>query len=292
MKKYFLSGIFLGLAIPHSLSNYHFDVWSFHLLKPYQLFYHLKKESYKKDMGLDYSDYVNHISNIAKSFINFAHFYLIAYRRAIIQEKQNLTFNLIERFEFVRETIDNFDFVQTNLKKIEIEEVNNSVGSYAYMKKLEQEAKVKNKSVDDFNIENIQLIKEMAEDEYEKYLLENAIQKKEDYDKSLTPQFKLMKETNRLKLIEQYQDSLRKFKSEQMGDDLDIKARDVVNNATNIINRKINQEEIDNKKKIFEKGQLNVKEKTDQSKKYPTIKSIEGDLDSLKKLFGETKEIK
>lgn len=292
MKKYFLSSIFLGLAIPQCLSNYHFDIWSLYLLKPYQNFYQLKKECYKKDIGLEYNDYTNHILNVTKSLGKFVHFYLIEYRRIITQEKQNMTFNLIERFEFVKETIDNFDYVESNLKKIKIEEVNSSPGSYANMKKLENETKINNKSADDYNIENIQLIKEMAEDEYEKYLLENAIQKKEDYDKSLTPQFKLQKETNRLKLIEQYHDSLRKFKSEQMGDDLQNKARDVVNSATDIINRKIGQEEIENRKKIYEKGQLKVQEKTDLSKKYPTIKSIEGDLDSLKQLFGEKKEIK
>jgi hypothetical protein len=292
MKKYFLSGIVLGLTIPQCLSNFHFDVWSLYLLKPYQNFFRLKREMYKKDQGLDYNDYANHIIDIAKSYYNFIHFYIIGQRRMIRQEKQNLTFNLIEKFEFIRETIDNFDFVQSNLEKIKAEQVNSAPGSYAYMKKLEQEAKIKNKSVDDYSIENIELIKEMAEDEYEKYLLENAIQKKEDYDKSLTPQIKLQKEANRLKLIEQYQDSQRKFKSEQMGDDLQKKAKDVKNAATQIINRKIGEEEIENRKKIYEKNQLKVQEKADLSKKYPSIKSIDGELDVLKQLFGEKKEVK
>jgi hypothetical protein len=289
MRKYLISGLTLGVAIPHYLSNYHFEIMQSCLYQPHVQFYKIKKEHYKLDKALDHTNYLNYILDITKSFYQFIHFFTIGERREFRKMKQKMSFDLIENFEFVRETLDNFDFVIENMRKLEEESLKNQPGSYAFFQQLEEEAKQRNKTADDYSIENIQIIKEMAEDDYEKYLLENSVMRKEDYDKSLTPEFKLQKEANRLRMIEQYQDAQRKFKSEQMGDDLQAKQIEFRQRTGQLALEKSKDEEMKTEQQVKERKELNIKEKPDLSKKYPTVKSVEPDIEALKQLFGTKK---
>ena len=286
---YLIPGAILGVGISQYISDTNFDIMYSYLIRPHAQFRLNKKHKYAADNGMDPQDYINYIKDTTYSFYNLIHWYTIGERASIRKYKRELCFDLIEKFEFVKETVENFDYVIGNIIEVVREDaiIEPKEGSYAFYAQLEREMKIKNKTQDEFSIENIQMIKEMTSDDYEKYLIDNSIVSKEDYLKSLTPEFRLSKETNKMRMIEQYHDRVLKYKNEKMGDDLDSKRLEVRNKATEVMNKT----HLDDEEALIrlkeEKNQRKIKEIPDITKKYPSIKNVDGEIETLKQLFGE-----
>jgi adenylate kinase len=73
------------------------------------------------------------------------------------------------------------DYVVQNLTREVIKE---KILSNEQQEILEKKIKDENKSPDEFNLENIMQIQEMSSDDYEKYLLSQSVESKENYMKN------------------------------------------------------------------------------------------------------------
>jgi hypothetical protein len=288
MKSLFL-GSLIGLGFTQYISDANHDTFYQFLLKPHVDFRRTIKVYHSHDKCLQPVDYVNYLKDSTLSFLHF--FYYYGYEKGKLERKykRELCFNLIENFEFVRETIDNFQYVVENINKLAEERDNDETveGSSAHMAKLEREMKERFKSADESNLENMEAIKSLTKDEFEMYQLKNAVMNKEDYYSSLAPEFRLSKEVNKLRLIEMYQDTIRNYKNKLLGDDLSNRKTEMINKTNDFVNNKLFTREKEDRESLHELNQRKIKEIPELSKKYPTVKNIEKEIETLKSMFGD-----
>jgi len=288
MVYYYIAGVSLGVVLPHYLTESQFKIAKTCLLGPYYAFKELKKEKLKIDMAMDPSDYIKYIKLTSKGILNIIYYFAVEERNFFKLSKQNAVFSLIENFEFVKETIQNFDYIKDNLNKVNNEIMKEAVvfGSYKHLALLEEETKAKFFSPEEQSLNHIQKLEGMVSDDYEKYLIKNAITSKKDYYRSLTPEFRLQKEQNKLDLISQYHESIGEFNRQKMGDDLFDKTSLIRNQLNRLAQNKLNEEQENTEQKIQDQKQRKVKEIEPLSKKYPTIKNVEKEIETLKEIFG------
>jgi hypothetical protein len=282
MLKYFILGSCLGIALPQYVSNHNYHYLYFGLYKPHKDFFNLKKNYFKNDKGISEKDYVHYIKNIFVSFIRMVHYFLIDSRKEFLEKKQKNCFKLIENFEFVKETIENMDYVVENVTRQVIKE---KILSKEQQEILEKKIKEENKTPDEFNLEYIKQIEEMSSDDYEKYLLSQSVESKENYMKNINPEFFKEKQVQRLKMFEVYENSMDEYKNSQSFDSV----RDEYMNINHKLRSLTSQKSIDSFKKnpnAKNKEQLEKLEKQLGKEKSHKVKSIEQDLEELKKIFG------
>jgi hypothetical protein len=277
MSLYYISGFAVGILFPHYLSNYHFEILQGSVLRPHLQFFQMRKNKLKSGIEITHEDYLFYLKNTFLSFYNMIHFFIIGEKRLFNLTKQKACFDLISDFEFIKETVDNYDYILENVKEIQNEILNNRL----------IEAKESQKTVEDYNFENIEIIKEMAKDDYEKYLIDNAVMRKDEYYKTLTPEFILQKEQNKLRMAEQYQNAYQEFDDERMGRNL-LDSMKVARLKANELyeKKKVEQDKVKAMKTEEMKSQK-VKVIEPLSKKYPTIKNIDKEIQTLKQIFGE-----
>ena len=282
MLKYFILGSCLGIAIPQYVSNHDYHYLYSGLYKPHKDFYNLKKNYFKNDKGISEKDYVHYIKNIFVSFYRMVHYFLIDSRKEFLEKKQKKCFKLIENFEFVKETIENMDYVVENIAR-EVQKA--KILSDEQKEMLEKKFKEENKTPDEFNLEYIKQIEEMSQDDYEKYLLSQSVESKENYMKNINPEFFKEKQVQRLKMFEAYENSMDEYKNTQSYDSV----RDEFMNINYKLRSVTNEKSIDSLKKkpnAKEKEQLEKLGQQIGKEKGHKVKSIEQDLEELKRIFG------
>jgi hypothetical protein len=286
MLKYFIFGSCLGVAIPQYVSNLNYNYLYYGIYKPHSDFFNLRKTKFKYDYAISEKDYSNYIKSVFGSFYTMAHYFIIGKSQEFLEKKQKKCFKLIETFEFVKETIENMEYVMDNIAKEVIKaQMLKSKGSYQFMPELESRNNLENESADDVNLEYLKQIQDTSSDDYEKYLLSQSVMPKEEYLKSLKPEFFQQKQMNKLKLIEGYNSALTEHNNSQSFDSMRNEFMKIHNKVGDITNEKIIESR---RKKPDQKNQEKLdKIEMEQSKvKSHKVKSIEKEVDELKKIFG------
>lgn len=287
--KNLILGSIIGFGFSQYISDANHDIFYKFLLKPQADFRSNMKTIRAQDKCLEPAGYVNYIKDSAFSFLHFFYYYAYEKRKLDRKYKRELCFELIENFEFVRETIDNFDYVIENINKIAKETDNdeNVEGSSAYKAKIEKEMMERMKSPDENNLENIEAIKALTKDDYEMYQLKNAVMNKDDYYSSLAPEFTLSKEANKLRMIQMYQDTVRSYTNKLLGDDLANRKTEMMNKTNDFVNNKMFTRQKDDMESLHQLNKRKIKEIPELSQKYPTVKNVEKEIETLKSMFGD-----
>jgi hypothetical protein len=272
MLKYFIAGGLGGLLIPQYLSNNNFEYLYQGLYRPHKEFFRLKSDRYKKDESLIVSDYTGYIRGIFSGLYISAHYFLLGQFKEFKETKQKVCFDLIENFEFVRETVQNWDYLNRKIRE-------NMEDEKKYTEELiigvQQEIERLSKSPDEMNLDYIKQIENMTDDEYEKYAITQAIIPKEEYLKNISPDYLLEKSKYRLQIIENFQNSLLDYKNNQ---NFENKRQDIQNKSNEIMNKKGLEEMHPDKPNA---------QKKDKKEKPQKLKNIEKELEDLKGIFGE-----
>lgn len=290
MLKIYLTGLALGIALPQYLSLNDYQVLYQGLYKPHKDFNTLKRNLYKKDISLDEKHYFDYFKNTVNSFIQTVYYFPYGKYREALHQRQKACYKLIQNFEFVKETIENMDYITENLRALEKYQANSTIvpGTYEHLKLIEKQAKSHRVTADDNNLENLERIKAMTKDDYEKYLLDQAIVDKGDYMNSLSPELKVEKEQNKIKLLQSYYDSMKQFKEERQGGDIDEKSTLYRNRMNNLAMNKWHESE---EKRLQKEREHKKQEKKETPKeigefKQSNPKSVEQELQMLKEIFG------
>jgi hypothetical protein len=278
---YLFAGLGIGMLVPQIVSDKNHDIIYSSLALPHDNFKKLKIYLNKNNLQLSYEHYVNYIKNVGYGIFSITSYFLYYKNQIKKFEKQQDTFDMIEDFEFVRESCENLDYIIDKTKKVitkHIEEEN---------KKKEDQERMKIFSEDEENLHNIELIRNLAKDEYEKFLLNDAVMNTLDYYKELSPDFKLAKEKNRRAILEVYYRMVDESQRQKRGEQMLEKAERMRIKAYDIIADKMDKEEITKIEKIKQYNKLDVKEKPDLTKKFPnTVAEVEN-LRDLQEVFGD-----
>jgi hypothetical protein len=281
---YLFAGLGIGMLLPQIVSNENHEIIYSSLILPHVNFKKVKEYLAKNNLQISYEHYINYIKDVGSRMFFFTSYYLYKRREYIKFEKQQKTFDMIEDFEFVRESCENIDFILDESKilfKKQIEEQKNIETKFI------EEQKKKIYSEDDENLNNIELIKNLAKDDYEKYLLKDSVVTSIDYYKELSPDFKVSQEKNRLAILQVYNNMVEDSERRKRGDDLLEKANRIRNKSIEKMEDKIAQEDKEILEKIRNYNKPDVKEKPDITKKFPnTISEVEK-IKELKEVFGD-----
>jgi hypothetical protein len=212
MSLFFIGGFLTGVSIVHNASNDTFWYLYHGLYRPHKEHHIKRRERFSKQLAMTEYHYLYYIEDTIFSFLKMSRYFLFGKRLMIKEKSQDYALKLIDSFEFVNNTIENMDQVMATMKKNEEKII--IEGSYQHLAYLERLSKEQNVNEDDLNLNNIQAIKSMnTDDEYEKYLLENAVMTKEDYNKTLLPGQTLTNNINNYVNAEMYNKSLNAWKN-------------------------------------------------------------------------------
>jgi len=282
MAKYFISGLALGIGLTQYTQEESYSVVYSGLYKPHKNFLSLKRQLKRDDLCFNEADYFNYLKQTFISMKNTIYYFVKGKSDKFKLEKQRNCYRLIEQFEFVKETSDNLDYIVDNIKKIQLEEYAKK-GSYENFKLIESESKQYIKTADDLNMENLQIVKSKTTDSFEKFNLDKAVVDRGEYLRSLSPEFKIQNEVNRMKLLKNYYDSLENFKSTESGVPNQEQMMILKQNANSISSNRVRKNQENN----IKGEKLSVK-KDEEEKIYKRAnpKNIENELKTLRNIFG------
>jgi len=195
-------------------SRYLFFRKSFY--EPHKQFLELKKYKRKNDIAQSHKDIEIYLKSILLNAANYCYYYFYGHKQELIFYKQQNSFELIRNFEFVHETLSDFDNITKSIQH-RIQKENKTIENKLLEKaNLDEELK---KDIDDKNLENIILLQENTKDEFVKFQIQSNIQTKKDYDKSILPEIKLVKQTNKIAIANAIDES-RKLWEERRKENL------------------------------------------------------------------------
>lgn len=185
-------------------NQYQFFRKSFY--EPHRNYLDLKKYKRQKEIAQSYEDVEIYFKSVILNAANFFYYHIYGKKQELIFYKQQNNFDLIRNFEFVHETLSDFNNITKSIqerigkenKKIEEKEMEKN--------NLEEDLQ---KSYDDKNLENIILLQENTKDEFMQFQIQNNIQTKKDYDKSILPEIKLRKQMNKSAIANAFEESKR-----------------------------------------------------------------------------------
>lgn len=275
MSYIFIGGFCLGLTIPSFLKDENYTILYHGIYRPHRMFFTKRRELFKNQQALRPEDYYEYILDSTLSFFNIFYMLLIGKRNNFIFLKQQNCFNLIEEFEFMNETLKNMDYIQESLQK----KSNLFPGSYQHLAILEEGMKkMKVKSVDEINAENILKIKEMSVDPYEQYLLESAVETKENYYKNMPFNKLIDSEMQKHKIQEAYAQSQKQWEDKLKVKNIDHSIHKNQNAISQVVTKKqLIQSNMFNKTPDDDKKENKVEKKMD-----PDHKKM---MDGLKEMF-------
>jgi hypothetical protein len=255
-------------------TKYQFFRKSFY--EPHRNYLNLKKYRRQNDMPQSYQDIEIYIKSVFLNATNFFYYNLYGKKQEFNLYKQQNNFELIRNFEFVQETLSDFDKITKSIeerikkenKKIEEKEIENA--------NLEDELK---KDFDDKNIENILLLQENTKDEFIKFQIQNNIQTKKDFDKGILPEMKLIKQINKVAIANAFDDSRKLWEERRKENLYDIRHTKIETKFKSISDLK-NKQYLDrvsknNKKEMDEYG------KNKQAADMPPGESSYSDFEDL-----------
>jgi len=287
MLRYFIFGSCLGVAIPQYVINKNYNFLYVGVYKPHKDFFNLRKSRFQNDYAISEKDYSNYIKSVFRSFYMMAHYFLIGKSQEFLEKKQKKCFKLIENFEFVKETIENMEYVIENIAK-EVRRAQTLKAKdkfYGLLPELENSLESKNVSAEDLNLEYLKQIQDLSTDDYEKYLLSQSVVPKEEFMKNMNPEYFKQKEIERMNLVQSYENALNEHKNSQSYDSM----RNEFMKMHNKVNQITKEKSIENlRKKPDHKTQekLDKIEKEQMKEKSPKVKSVEKEIEDLKKIFG------
>ncbi len=172
--------------------------------EPHKNYSDLKKYKNQNRIDQTYEDMEYYVKSVFLNGANFFYYYLYGKKREFIFYKQQNNFELIRNFEFMNETINDYDNIIKKIKE-RIERENKDIDDKMIEKEnLEEDLK---KDFDDKNLENLILLQENTKDQFTKFVIQNNIQSKSDYDKTTLPQIKLQKESNKIAFAQAIENS-------------------------------------------------------------------------------------
>jgi hypothetical protein len=170
MLKYLISGLAVGTSIPLYLSDRNYLAMWNGIYRPHIAHRERKRQIKVSQQRINEYDYLLYLTDIATSAFEMIKVFLYKGKRDFELAKQNTSLNLTMNFEFINETINNYDEINRNIQRINDMQVEKN-------RKLNQ---LVNTKPEDMNLQNIQLMREKAKDDYQKYALDNSVMTKEE----------------------------------------------------------------------------------------------------------------
>ncbi len=297
MAKLFTLGLITGITIPSYLSLKDYDMLYDNLYFPHKRFRILKQKLKRDDLVINEDDYMEYFKTTFKSLYNLIYYFSYGKSQELLLAKQNACYDLIEQFEFMKETSENMGYITKNLNLIKQEQLreNNSNNynydndnnySYSRLTNEQEFFKKYTKTSDDINMESIEMIKALpAADEYEKFNLDRAVISRSEFLKSLTPEFKAEQEANKNKLVQRYHDSLADFEAGKSGmfdEDKNLMFRTRMNQAASAKQYEKDMKRLNDEKKMEQEDEEDAK-----VVKRTNPKSVEKELSVLKSIFSD-----
>jgi len=264
MSSFFIygAGFFLGSMYISNLEEEKYQFFRKCFYEPHKNYFDLKKFKRNNDLAQSYLDLEYYLKSVFLNGVNFFYYYLYGEKRNFLFYKQQNNFELIRNFEFVNETMREFDIISKNLKE-RIDKENSIIDQKLLEKSyLEEELK---KDFDDKNLDNIILFKENTKDEFTKFTIQNGIQTKQDYDKSILPEIKLQKQTNKIAIANSINESRRLWeerRKENMYDISHTKFETKFKSIADLKNQQYVEKVMNNKQRELQKYSKNKQETT------------------------------
>lgn len=230
-------GFLIGNTYIHKASEDDFDFFKKSFIEPHKEYRFLRKNRRKNDMAYSSEELIMYLKVTMNNAYYFFYYNLYDKYRIFNHYKQQNNFDLIRDFEFMHETLQNLDVIQSNLNK-RISQENFIIEEK--IKSEENYEKELNRSDDDKNMENILLMKNNSADEFYKYQLSNNIYDKDEYEKSILPEIKLDRENTKIMLAKGIADARKEF--------TDNRRRNLYDN---FVDRKKTVSFLDNQKKDY-----------------------------------------
>ena len=209
------AGFLIGGAFVRSLKPDDYIFFRYSFYEPHLIYKNIKLQKIQKDLAYTSKDLEIHIKSTILKAINYFSYYLYGKKNEFLFYKQQNNFVLIKKFEFVNETIKDFEKIQSNIQeRIVTENKKNEIKIKDEENLMEQIYQ----NVDDKNLENIVLLKENTNDEYLKYAISSNLFTTSDYDKKITPEIKLLKQTNKLVIAASMKESRRMWDDQRKKD--------------------------------------------------------------------------
>jgi hypothetical protein len=214
MSYLFVGGFIVGSIIPQMASNYKFWVLYHGIYRPHKDFRKKRNYLFKNDVALHSNDYYFYLFDIFYSFGKMWYLLLYGERKDFLKIKQQNCFKLIEEFEFVNETIENYENVIKGMQQFYKSNLENIPGTYENFSKIEKEISMNNiqKSAEEMNLANLNKIKEMSKDDYEKYLIDNAVKSRVEHTLAQSDEQFIQNAFNKTNQAIAYEKSIRQWK--------------------------------------------------------------------------------
>lgn len=256
-------------------SKYQFFRKSFY--EPHKKYSDLKKFKREHDIAQSHSDMENYLKSIFLNAANFFYQNFHGKKQELIFYKQQNNFELIRNFEFVHETLSDFDNITKSIQKRIAKE--NIIIEEKLLEKANLADELK-KDIDDKNLENIILLQENTNDELLKFQIQSSIQTKRDYDKSILPEIKLIKQTNKIAIANALEESKKLWEERRKENMYDISRTKIETKFKSVADLK-NQQYLDRVSKSNEKEMEEYGKKKQQNADMPPGSSSYSDFEEL-----------
>lgn len=222
---FFSTGVFVGVYYIKNLDQGKYTFFRKSFYEPHEQYRLIKKFKRENDIAYNYQDVEIYIKRTILSALNFFYYHLYGENREFQYYKQQNNFELIKNFEFMNETLKDFDNLTKQIKE-RISQENGKLEA-KMLEKENLQADLR-KEIDDKNLENILLLQENTKDEFIKYQLSQNISTRADYEKSILPEIHLLKQTSKAIIAYSHSESKRLWeerrKNENMNDYMAYKA--------------------------------------------------------------------
>lgn len=265
MSVYLAAGLLGGVSIPFMISPKKYVILFNGLIKPHKEHQALKKMKYANGVLLNEFDYLLYLVNTFYSFGNMV--YQLAYgdRYNFLMTRQTVGLILTAQFEYINETISNYDKIQENIKNINY----TTPTSFELMDEIEKNY-IREESQEEINLQNIALMKNNVKDEYEKYTLENSVITNQEYLKNLNPELRLADQKKNYQAALHYQLALDSFESTKRKDNIFSDLREV-------------------DPKVMPKEEVHFGKKKYIDYKSDNFKKLENQVNEMKEVFEDLK---
>jgi hypothetical protein len=202
MSKFFLPGFVIGTLTPLYISDRNFlTLWN-GLYRPHKEHRERLRERIDKNRGyMNENDYIYYLGDVFISLYEMVYSSIYGNKQQFLLTRQVASLELTTKFEFLNETFNNYEFIHTNIHRI--------------LKKNEEKelARLKESNIqpEDMNLKNIQRMKEITKDEYQRFALDNSVMTMENKIKSETVFDKYQSDFKNIQLAIQYDKNIKEF---------------------------------------------------------------------------------
>jgi hypothetical protein len=259
MSIYFIAGLSLGTGIPLYLSDRNFlTLWN-GIYRPHKEYRERKAISMNKTHQITEYDYVYYILDTLNSFWYMTKSFVYLGHKNFLQTRQNTCLQLTTNFEYLNETLSNIDYINSNIQRIQNLHL-----------EREKQKMGESFSSEDMNLQNIQRMKEIAKDDYQKYSLDNSVMTMENRIKSQNVFDFYKTNSKNMKMAMDHHNALQEFNFYKKQDNMlfgDIRMSNI---------QRVNRDDLYKNKRIRTYDQIQTEK-------------LQGDMKELQDLFNEYK---